>query len=112
VDAIVDTGTSISVFSEGFAEALGLDLSRGEQIEINTQTGLFHAKSLEIMVEFENISLPLKIGFGPARRNLLGLDFLSKFIFSFLRNDIFTSPINTAFCDLQSAAGLLRALVT
>lgn len=86
-DALVDSGASISVFQAAIAGFFGIDITKGEQIFLQTINGKVVAYAHEFPISFGDLTFNCKIAFSEELTtsfNILGRDnFFSFFRITF-----------------------------
>jgi hypothetical protein len=86
--AILDTGSSYSIFNADYLKAMDLNLLDGNRISVTSLGGDFFFYSHEIVITlFDEYSFKLNIGFKEnVPRNILGRDFLNNIHFCIREN--------------------------
>ncbi|HWX42354.1 MAG TPA: hypothetical protein VN345_14480 [Blastocatellia bacterium] len=102
IDARVDSGSSFCVFGRQWADLLGLDWQRGDQIMISTAAGRFEARLHEVVIKLLEFEWTAWVAFAewdtvppsPAR-DVLGLNgFFDHFLVAIddIRETIYLEP--------------------
>ncbi len=78
IDAIIDTGASISLFDKSVAQLLGIDIPTGKPLKVRTASNdEYDAYIHPVDLEFLGLALNIPIAFCPAWddvTNLLGME--------------------------------------
>jgi predicted aspartyl protease len=94
-EALIDTGADLSLFDEGLAQDLGLDLQSLPAVNLSGVGGLLReARLAEVrltLLDLAELQVTLEVAFAPevelAHGNLIGLDVLEHFDFALAHAD-------------------------